>query len=149
MRILAVSDLHYRLPTTTGWNAADGGRQWPSWAILPTSSAPALGVQTVVLEKYLGLLADKAVVLASGNHDLDGGGEHGEQVASWLRSAMRQRAQAACRSTSATPHDLPLVGQSRARPWRQWRQQQSTVARWVSYHCRRPDAVVQGRRRGS
>jgi Icc-related predicted phosphoesterase len=45
-------------------------------------------VQAVVLEKYLALLGEKAIVLAaSGNHDLDGPGVHGEQVAAWLQGA--------------------------------------------------------------
>ena len=43
-------------------------------------------VQTVVLANYLELLAERTTVLvASGNHDLDGPGAHGEQVASWLQ----------------------------------------------------------------
>ena len=45
-------------------------------------------VQTVVLSNYLELLAERTTVLAaSGNHDLDGPGAHGEQVAAWLRSS--------------------------------------------------------------
>ena len=92
MRILAVSDLHYRLPHYD-WlvDAADGVDVVALVGDLADVVSPVpLAVQTVVLDKYLGLLADKAVVLASsGNHDLDGPGEHGEQIASWLRSARR------------------------------------------------------------
>src|SRR5688572_28601156 len=43
-------------------------------------------VQTVVIARYLKRLAERTtVVVASGNHDLDGPGHHGEQVATWLR----------------------------------------------------------------
>lgn len=89
MRILAVSDLHYRLPhydwlvkaaaevdvVTLGGDLADVVNPVP------------IDVQSVVLGKYLARLSEQAIVLASsGNHDLDGPGPHGEQVASWLRA---------------------------------------------------------------
>jgi Icc-related predicted phosphoesterase len=90
VRILVVSDLHYRLPHYD-WlvNAAvDVDVVAVVGDLADVVNAVPFTVQTVVLEKYLGLLAEKAVVLAtSGNHDLDGPGEHGEQVASWLRAA--------------------------------------------------------------
>jgi Icc-related predicted phosphoesterase len=88
VRILVVSDLHYRLPHY-------------DWLVRASEDVDVVAlvgdladvvnpvphhVQVVVLEKYLGLLADKAVVLAaSGNHDLDGPGALGEQVAGWLQ----------------------------------------------------------------
>ena len=88
MRILAVSDLHYRLPHY-------------DWLVRASSEADVVAlcgdladvvnpvpidVQSVVLGKYLTALSSEALVLASsGNHDLDGPGAHGEQVAGWLR----------------------------------------------------------------
>jgi Icc-related predicted phosphoesterase len=87
MRILVASDLHYRLPHFD-WlvGAADrvdvvalAGDLADVVSVVPHE------VQTVVLTNYLRLLADRAAVFAaSGNHDLDGPGEHGEQVARWL-----------------------------------------------------------------
>lgn len=94
MRILAASDLHYRL-AHYDWLVA----QAPSADIVAivgdladAVSAVPLEVQIVVLERYLDRLADVAAVLVvSGNHDLDGPGEHGEQVASWLRRSRAGR----------------------------------------------------------
>lgn len=94
VRILAVSDLHYRLPHYD-WlvRAADDVDVVAIIGDLADVVNPVpLTVQTVVLQKYLDLLAEKAVVLVtSGNHDLDGPGPHGEQVASWLRLAANER----------------------------------------------------------
>ena len=90
MRILVVSDLHYRLPHYD-WlvrAAADVDVVAIAGDLADVVSPVPHEVQTVVLTRYLGLLAGQAVVLAaSGNHDLDGPGEHGEQVASWLVGA--------------------------------------------------------------
>ena len=88
MRILVVSDLHYRLPHY-------------DWLLEAASTVDAVviagdladvvspvphEVQTVVISRYLGQLAERTTVLAaSGNHDLDGPSHHGEQVARWLR----------------------------------------------------------------
>lgn len=88
MRILVLSDLHYRLPHFD-W-LVEAGADVDAVAIVGdlvnvVSPVPH-AVQTVVVSNYLGLLADQTLVLAaSGNHDLDGPGGHGEQVASWLR----------------------------------------------------------------
>jgi len=87
VRILVVSDLHYRLPHY-------------DWLVAAASEVDAVAVvgdladvvspvpheiQTVVLTNYLTMLAERApLFVASGNHDLDGPGAHGEQVASWL-----------------------------------------------------------------
>jgi Icc-related predicted phosphoesterase len=88
MRILAVADLHYRLPHWD-WlvDAAAGVDVVAIVGDLADVVSPVPHeVQTVVLSTYLERLAERAVVLAaSGNHDLDGPGEHGEQVAAWLR----------------------------------------------------------------
>lgn len=88
MRVLVVSDLHYRLPHY-------------DWLVEAAAAVDAIAVvgdladvvspvphevQTVVLTGYLDLLAARtSVLVASGNHDLDGPGAHGEQTASWLR----------------------------------------------------------------
>jgi Icc-related predicted phosphoesterase len=90
MRILVVSDLHYRLPHYD-WlvtAAEDVDVVALVGDLADVVNAVPFTVQVVVLEKYLGLLSDKATVLASsGNHDLDGPGPHGEQVAAWLQAA--------------------------------------------------------------
>lgn len=94
MRILAVSDLHYRLPHYD-WlvRAADDVDVVAIVGDLADVVSPVpFTVQTVVLQKYLDLLAEKAVVLVtSGNHDLDGPGDHGEQVAAWLQQVGNER----------------------------------------------------------
>jgi Icc-related predicted phosphoesterase len=87
VRILAVTDLHYRLGHYD-WLV----RQAPNvdavaltGDLADVANPVPLAVQVVVLEQYLEVLADHTLVLvASGNHDLDGPGSHGEQVASWL-----------------------------------------------------------------
>jgi Icc-related predicted phosphoesterase len=87
MRILVVSDLHYSLPHYD-W-LVEASSQVDAVAIVgdlaDVVSPVPHDVQTVVLANYLGLLGERtAVFAASGNHDLDGPGTHGEQVASWL-----------------------------------------------------------------
>jgi Icc-related predicted phosphoesterase len=91
MRILVASDLHYRLQHYD-WlvGAADSVDVVALVGDLADVMNPVPHeVQTVVLTTYLHQLADRtAVFAASGNHDLDGPGAHGEQVARWLdRSA--------------------------------------------------------------
>jgi Icc-related predicted phosphoesterase len=87
VRILAVADLHYRL-RHYDWlvTAAEGVDAVVLAGDLADVANPVpLGVQVVVLDTYLDRLSERAVVLAaSGNHDLDGPGGHGEQVAGWL-----------------------------------------------------------------
>ena len=88
MRILVVSDLHYRLPHYDWLVAASSQVDVVAIAgdLADVVSPVPHEVQTVVLRNYLGELASRtAVVVASGNHDLDGPGHHGEQVAGWLR----------------------------------------------------------------
>lgn len=90
MRILVVSDLHYRLPHFDWLVKA---AQDVDVVAIVGDLADVLNpvphtVQVVVLEKYLALLAERAVVLvSSGNHDLDGPGPHGEQTAAWLQAS--------------------------------------------------------------
>jgi Icc-related predicted phosphoesterase len=94
MRVLVVSDLHYRLPHFD-WlvSAADDVDIVAIVGDLADVVSPVpLDVQIVVLRKYLGLLSEKAIVLvSSGNHDLDGPASHGEQVAGWLQRAADHR----------------------------------------------------------
>ena len=89
MRILVVSDLHYRLPHLD-WlvDAAEGVDVVAVVGDLADIvNAVPFDVQLVVLRKYLGRLGDRTrVLVSSGNHDLDGPGPEGEQVASWLRA---------------------------------------------------------------
>jgi Icc-related predicted phosphoesterase len=88
VRILAVTDVHYRLGHFD-WllaNSASADVIAISGDLADVASPVPLEVQIFVIERYLEQLAESAVVLVvSGNHDLDGPGVHGEQVASWLR----------------------------------------------------------------
>jgi Icc-related predicted phosphoesterase len=90
VRILAVSDLHYKLPHYD-WlvkAAADVDIVVLAGDLADVVSPVPVEVQSVVLGNYLTSLSQHATVLAaSGNHDLDGPGGHGEQVAGWLREA--------------------------------------------------------------
>jgi Icc-related predicted phosphoesterase len=94
VRLLAVSDLHYKLPHYD-WllrAAADVDVVVLAGDLADVVSPVPIEVQSVVLGNYLTDLSAQATVLAaSGNHDLDGPGEHGEQVAGWLRKAGSER----------------------------------------------------------
>lgn len=96
MRLLCTADLHYRLPQLD-WvlDAARAGDidvvVIPGDHLQVVGAAP-LDVQIVVVSKYLTRLAEHTTVLASsGNHDLDGPGETGEQTATWLRRLVEER----------------------------------------------------------
>ena len=87
MRILLASDLHYRLPQLD-WLVAKA-RTVEVVALpgdhLDVASPVPLEAQIVVMTRYFERLAGEALLLASsGNHDLDGPGATGEQVAGWL-----------------------------------------------------------------
>ena len=90
MRILLVSDLHYRLPQLD-WLV----KVAPAYDLvvlagdhLDISSAVSLDAQSVVILEYLSLLrAAGNVAVSSGNHDLTGPDSHGEQAALWLAEA--------------------------------------------------------------
>jgi Icc-related predicted phosphoesterase len=90
MRILCASDIHYHL-AQFDWlldRASDFDVVVLPGDHLQVQGQTPLEAQIVVVKKYLDRLAEQTVVLASsGNHDLDGPGEDGEQWASWLRSA--------------------------------------------------------------
>jgi Icc-related predicted phosphoesterase len=88
VRILAVSDLHYRLRHYDWLVEAAAGVDVVALAgdLADVANPVPIAVQAVVLDKYLVRLAERAVVFAaSGNHDLDGPGPYGEQTAGWLR----------------------------------------------------------------
>jgi Icc-related predicted phosphoesterase len=96
VRILVASDLHYRLPHYDWLVRAAAAPDIDAVALVgdlaDVVNPVPLTVQSVVLQRYLATLAESGLVLvASGNHDLDGPGEHGEQVAHWLRSAADER----------------------------------------------------------
>lgn len=94
MRILVVSDLHYRLAHYDWLLHAAGEVDAVALVgdLADVVSPVPLEVQTVVLADYLRQLAERTeVYVASGNHDLDGPGEHGEQVAAWLRPLADRR----------------------------------------------------------
>ena len=90
MRILLVSDLHYTLPQLD-WVV----RAAPRFDLvvlagdsLDISSIVPLEAQSAVILRYLSLLQAAApVIIASGNHDLTGPDERGEQCALWLAAA--------------------------------------------------------------
>jgi Icc-related predicted phosphoesterase len=89
VRILVASDLHYRLPHYDWLVKATQDVDVVALAgdLADVVNPVPFEVQTVVLERYLMTLASRATVFAaSGNHDLDGPGDQGEQVAGWLRN---------------------------------------------------------------
>jgi len=90
VRILLVSDLHYALPQFD-WVVEVA----PSFDLvviagdsLNIASAVPLDAQSVVVLRYLALLDGvTTVAVSSGNHDLTGPDEVGEQAALWLDGA--------------------------------------------------------------
>lgn len=90
MRILLVSDLHYSLPQFD-WvvgAAPDFDLVALAGDHLDVSSPVPLHAQSVVILRYLSLVhAAGHVAVSSGNHDLTGPDESGEQAALWLSQA--------------------------------------------------------------
>ncbi len=90
MRILLVSDLHYSLPQFD-WvvgAAPDFDLVALAGDHLDVSSSVPLHAQSVVVLRYLSLVqASGHVAVSSGNHDLTGPDEAGEQAALWLSEA--------------------------------------------------------------
>ena len=74
MRLLVLADLHYALPQYD-WVMEVAGRfdiVIIAGDHLDTSSLVDLGAQSVVVQKYIGRLREKArLLICSGNHDLD------------------------------------------------------------------------------
>ena len=88
VRILVASDVHYRLQSLDWLCEVSGDYDALILAgdLLDVGNPVPVHAQIVVLENYLQRLSDLTTVLAvSGNHDLDGPGEHGEQISAWLR----------------------------------------------------------------
>jgi Icc-related predicted phosphoesterase len=87
VRILAASDVHYRLGSLDWLCEVGAGYDALILAgdLLDISNPVPIHAQIVVLESYLNRLAELTTVLVvSGNHDLDGPGAHGEQISKWL-----------------------------------------------------------------
>lgn len=90
MRILHVADLHYALPQLdfVVGAAADFDLVVLAGDALNLASPVPLEAQSVVILEYLARLAEQTtVVISSGNHDLTGPDEQGEQAALWLAEA--------------------------------------------------------------
>lgn len=90
MRILVVSDLHYRLKQLD-WVvavAADYDLVVVAGDLLDIASIVEPDAQIAVVLEYLARIAAKtAVVASSGNHDLNARNEHDERSARWLERA--------------------------------------------------------------
>ncbi|HZJ14249.1 MAG TPA: metallophosphoesterase [Chthoniobacteraceae bacterium] len=94
MRLLFVADLHYSLKQFD-WllaHAAEFDVAVIGGDLLDLGSPLDADVQIAIVEKYLGLLRQKApLVVSSGNHDGDSRNSADESVAEWLRTAGRER----------------------------------------------------------
>lgn len=92
MRVLLVSDLHYTLPQLD-WVvkvAPDFDLVVLAGDSLDIASAVPLDAQSVVILRYLNLLKERTqVAVSSGNHDLTGPDDKGEQCALWLAGARK------------------------------------------------------------
>ncbi len=90
MRILLVSDLHYRLQQLDWVTsvAADYDLVIVAGDLLDIASIVDPDAQIAVVLEYLGRIAARTTVVAcSGNHDLNASNEHGERSAQWLEPA--------------------------------------------------------------
>ncbi len=94
MRLLFVADLHYSLKQFD-WLLAHAGEYDLAVIggdLLDLSSPLDPDVQIAIVEKYLGLLRQKAtLVVSSGNHDGDSRNAADESIAEWLRLARGER----------------------------------------------------------
>jgi len=94
VKLLCTADLHYRLPQLD-WlieHADSVDVVVIPGDLLQVVGAAPLEVQILVVSKYLQRLAERSLVLASsGNHDLDGPGDTGEQATAWLRDLSSPR----------------------------------------------------------
>lgn len=94
MRLLFVADLHYSLKQFDWLLAHAGGFDVVviGGDLLDLSSPLDADVQIAIVEKYLGLLRQKAtLVVSSGNHDGDGRNAADESIADWLRAVRGER----------------------------------------------------------
>ena len=90
MRLLLVSDLHYTLPQLDWVVGAASSFDVVVLAgdHLDIASRVDLNAQIAVILEYLSMLKDAGtVVVSSGNHDLTGPDDNGEQAAVWLAEA--------------------------------------------------------------
>jgi len=90
MRILLVSDLHYGLPQLD-W-VVEAAARFDLVVVagdsLNIASPVPLDAQSVVIRRYLSLVAEATtLVVSSGNHDLTGPDANHEQSALWLAEA--------------------------------------------------------------
>lgn len=93
MKYLVVADLHYSLPKYD-WVLSVADR-FDAVIIagdhLDIASTVDWRAQTVVIRKYLDLIAQKSrLITCSGNHDLDSRDASGEKVARWVRDFSRR-----------------------------------------------------------
>lgn len=113
-----MSDLHYSLPQFD-WvleASADYDLVVVAGDSLNIASPVALDAQSVVISRYLSLIAaTTTLAVSSGNHDLTGPDSHGEQSALWLRDVRApgnsERRRFARAGRHARDH-LPLVGRA-------------------------------------
>jgi Icc-related predicted phosphoesterase len=91
--MLFVADLHYSLKQFD-WLLAHAGEYDVAVIggdLLDLSSALDADVQIAIVEKYFGLLREKArLVVSSGNHDGDSRNGADESVAEWLHTSRRE-----------------------------------------------------------
>jgi Icc-related predicted phosphoesterase len=94
MKILFVADLHYALKQFD-WlmaSAANYDAVIIGGDLLDLGSALEIGVQIVVVEKYLARLSwQSRVLVSSGNHDGDARSAANESICNWLREAKSDR----------------------------------------------------------
>ena len=88
VRLLGVTDLHYKLPHYD-WLAGAAGEAdlvTISGDLLDIATPVPVEAQAAVVTQYLSrIAATTRLVASSGNHDLDGPDTNGEQAAGWLR----------------------------------------------------------------
>jgi predicted phosphodiesterase len=97
MKILVASDLHYRLKQFD-WLASQAGSYDAmiiAGDLLDISSSMDLGVQIVVMKKYLKKIgAVTRLLVCSGNHDGNEKNEADEYVAPWLQEVRAEQVRA-------------------------------------------------------
>ena len=114
MHILLVSDLHYSLEQFD-W-VVSAAPEYDLVVVagdsLSVSSSVPLESQSVVIEQYLQVLGRSTrVAFSSGNHDLVGPDENGEQSALWVRGLPSERVSADGESVQLDDHLITIC------PW--------------------------------
>ena len=94
MRLLFVADLHYSLKQFD-WLLSEAGDFEVvviGGDLLDLSSPLDADIQIAIVEKYLGLLSEKTIlVVSSGNHDGDSRNAADESIAEWVQAARGER----------------------------------------------------------